>query len=141
MPRPSNPSHTLKFLASQRQALLALKRQVYEQLRIITPFDKSSGQDFGDIALADEQSNLDMNVNEMTYDTLKDIDEALGRLTRGTYGICEMTGELIPVARLEALPFARCTVEAQRSAERHRAGRQRAVGLSFDDAPTEADEA
>ena len=110
-------------------------------MRVVTPFDKSDGRDLGDMAVADEQAGFDLNVNEMTYDTLRDIDDALTRMQNGTYGICEVTGELIPVARLKALPFARLTVEAQRGMERHRAGRHRMVGVTFDDAPAEADEA
>jgi RNA polymerase-binding protein DksA len=126
-------THSYKFLADQRRALLVLRQQVSEQLRIITPFDKTAGRDFGDLALADEQSNLDMNVNEMTYETLRDIDEAISRIKSETYGICEVTGKLIPVARLRALPFARCSIEAQRDMERHRAGKQRQFGLRFDE--------
>ncbi len=41
--------------------------------------------------------------------TLADIDRALGRIAEGTYGFCEVCGEEIPEARLEALPAStRC---------------------------------
>jgi DnaK suppressor protein len=36
----------------------------------------------------------------------------------GTYGICEVTGKPIPLARLQALPYATMCIEAQREAER-----------------------
>ncbi|MGH7906854.1 MAG: TraR/DksA family transcriptional regulator [Candidatus Binataceae bacterium] len=42
------------------------------------------------------------------------IDDALARLKRGTYGICENCGEPIPLARLEAVPFATYCVDCQR---------------------------
>jgi DnaK suppressor protein len=35
------------------------------------------------------------------------IDIALSNIEDGTYGICEMNGETIPKARLEAIPWAR----------------------------------
>ncbi|MDT8301068.1 MAG: TraR/DksA family transcriptional regulator [Sedimentisphaerales bacterium] len=35
------------------------------------------------------------------------IDIALSNIEEGTYGICEMNGETIPKARLEAIPWAR----------------------------------
>ncbi|MGH7937576.1 MAG: TraR/DksA family transcriptional regulator, partial [Chthoniobacterales bacterium] len=46
-------------------------------------------------------------------DALYEIDEALKRIEIGTYGKCEMSGKPIMRARLEAIPFARYTVECQ----------------------------
>src|SRR6184192_722261 len=51
-------------------------------------------------------------------DALYEIDEALKRIELGTYGICEMSGKSIPRARLEAIPFARFTVECQSQLEK-----------------------
>jgi RNA polymerase-binding transcription factor DksA len=49
---------------------------------------------------------------------LAEIDAALQRIRDGSYGVCEVTGQLIPRQRLEAIPWARCTVEAQAQLER-----------------------
>ena len=46
-----------------------------------------------------------------------EIDEALERIEKGTYGICEGTGEPIPKARLEAQPWAKYCVEYARKLE------------------------
>jgi RNA polymerase-binding transcription factor DksA len=51
-------------------------------------------------------------------DALYEIEEALKRLEQGTYGICEMSGKAIAQPRLEALPFARYTVECQSQLEK-----------------------
>jgi DnaK suppressor protein len=51
-------------------------------------------------------------------DALYEIDQALKRIELGTYGICEMSGKSIPRARLEAIPFARFTVECQSQLEK-----------------------
>jgi DnaK suppressor protein len=51
-------------------------------------------------------------------DALYEIDEALKRIDLGTYGVCEMSGKHIPRARLEAIPFARFTVECQSQLEK-----------------------
>ena len=48
---------------------------------------------------------------------LREIDEALQRVVDRTYGICMMTGEPIPKARLEAKPWAKYTIEAARKLE------------------------
>ncbi|HEX8256376.1 MAG TPA: TraR/DksA family transcriptional regulator, partial [Allosphingosinicella sp.] len=46
------------------------------------------------------------------------IDSALRRIDTGEYGFCEVTGEPISLARLEARPIATMTVEAQERHER-----------------------
>jgi RNA polymerase-binding transcription factor DksA len=53
-------------------------------------------------------------------DALYEIEEALKRVEAGTYGVCEMSGKSIPHARLEAIPFARFTVECQTQIEKQR---------------------
>jgi RNA polymerase-binding transcription factor DksA len=53
-------------------------------------------------------------------DALYEIEEALKRIELGTYGVCEMSGKLIIRPRLEALPFARYTVECQTEVERQK---------------------
>jgi RNA polymerase-binding transcription factor DksA len=51
-------------------------------------------------------------------DALYEIDQALKRIELGTYGVCEMSGKPIPHMRLEAIPFARFTVECQSQLEK-----------------------
>jgi RNA polymerase-binding transcription factor DksA len=51
---------------------------------------------------------------------LFEIDQALQRIELGIYGTCEMSGQPIPVSRLEAIPFARFTVEWQSEIEKRR---------------------
>ncbi|HSP45168.1 MAG TPA: TraR/DksA C4-type zinc finger protein [Chthoniobacterales bacterium] len=51
-------------------------------------------------------------------DALYEIDQALKRIELGTYGTCEMSGKPISHARLEAIPFARFTVECQSQLEK-----------------------
>jgi DnaK suppressor protein len=51
-------------------------------------------------------------------DALYEIDQALKRIEMGTYGVCEMSGKPIPRARLEAIPFARFTVQCQSQLEK-----------------------
>ena len=46
------------------------------------------------------------------------IDEAISRIDNGTYGYCEVTGEPIGLARLEARPVTTLSIEAQEMHER-----------------------
>jgi len=48
---------------------------------------------------------------------LREIDAALVRIEDRTYGVCQMTGKVIPRARLNAKPWARYTIEAARQIE------------------------
>ena len=48
----------------------------------------------------------ELSIAQNAQDLLDKVRHALGRMDEGTYGICEVTGESIPVARLEALPCA-----------------------------------
>lgn len=55
-------------------------------------------------------------------DALYEIEEAIKRMDAGTYGICEMSEKKIPQLRLEAIPFARYTVECQAQLEKENRG-------------------
>jgi RNA polymerase-binding transcription factor DksA len=61
-------------------------------------------------------------------DAVYEIEEALKRIERHTYGTCELTGKPIPKARLDAIPWTRFTVEAQAQLERDGALRHRRLG-------------
>src|SRR5438105_12924123 len=61
-----------------------------------------------------------LNLLSQEQDALYEIDEALKRIESGTYGICELCNKSIPHARLEAIPFARFTVDCQSQLEKQR---------------------
>jgi len=61
-------------------------------------------------------------------DAVYEIEEALKRIEKNTYGVCELTGKAIPKARLDAIPWTRFTVEAQAQLEKEGALRQRRLG-------------
>jgi len=61
-------------------------------------------------------------------DAVYEIEEALKRIEKKTYGVCELTGKTIPKARLEAIPWTRFTVGAQAQLEREGALRSRRIG-------------
>jgi len=67
----------------------------------------------------DREMELNMMGNEQ--EVLFEIDAALRRIENKTYGVCELTGDLINIERLRALPYVRYTVQAQSELERGRA--------------------
>ena len=70
-------------------------------------FDEESGE--GD-SIAVERS-LDLALSAQAQDAVDQIDAALDRIDRGVYGICIISGEPIPKARLEFIPWAAEKVE------------------------------
>jgi DnaK suppressor protein len=74
-------------------------------------YSSTDASENGDTAaiLADLEREFPAEAN--ISETLKMIDDALDRLNDGTYGIDEVTGAHIPVARLRAIPWATMTVE------------------------------
>jgi RNA polymerase-binding transcription factor DksA len=51
-------------------------------------------------------------------DAMYEIDEALMRIERGTYGVCELTGKPIERERLEAIPWTRFSAAAEKELEK-----------------------
>jgi len=103
-----------------RQRLLALRNQLLENVRDTTEHLQATeaASDPSDRATQEEEQALELRARDRERKLLKKIDEALARITAGTYGFCEDTGEPIGIGRLLARPTATLTVEAQDKRER-----------------------
>ncbi len=64
----------------------------------------------------DTEFNIGLAANEQ--DLLYEIDQALRRISEGTYGLCEKCGTPISMNRLKAVPFARYCIKHQESKEK-----------------------
>ena len=76
--------------------------------------------DSGDMSQSLFTREMDATVEQTMEKRLESVDRALQKIEEGTYGICDDTGEPIPRGRLEAMPEAIYTVEAQQRRERER---------------------
>jgi len=67
-------------------------------------------------------ADRDVSVQRMNISAqmLSDVREALGRLGKGEYGVCEDCEESIPPRRLDAIPWARVCVKCQEARDRTR---------------------
>lgn len=109
--------------------LLDLREQLLRQMDSLAKESAQEIQTFS-VHMADSGTdNFDrdfaLSLLSSDQDALYEIEAALKRIEKGTYGICELTGKPIPKARLDAIPWARYTVEAQAQLEREGALRQR----------------
>src|SRR5215831_2765589 len=112
--------------------LLELRDQLMRQMDGLA---KESAQEMAGYSLHMADSGTDnfdrdfaLSLLSSDQDAIYEIEEALKRIEKNTYGICELTGKPIPKARLEAIPWTRFTVEAQAQLERDGALRQRRLG-------------
>jgi RNA polymerase-binding transcription factor DksA len=63
--------------------------------------------------------DLALTLLAMDQNAVGEIDAAIQRIREGRYGVCELTGALIPRQRLEAIPWARYTVNGQVELEKN----------------------
>jgi len=112
--------------------LLELRDQLTRQMSGLA---KESAQEMAGYSLHMADSGTDnfdrdfaLSLLSSDQDAVYEIEEALKRIEKETYGICELTGKPIPRKRLEAIPWTRFTVEAQAQLEREGALRQRRLG-------------
>ena len=114
------------------QRLLELREQLLRQMNGLA---KESAQELPGYSLHMADSGTDnfdrdfaLSLLSSDQDAVYEIEEALKRIEKKTYGVCELTGKTIPKARLEAIPWTRFTVEAQAQLEREGALRSRRIG-------------
>ena len=112
--------------------LLELRDQLMRQMNGLA---KESAQEMAGYSLHMADSGTDnfdrdfaLSLLSSDQDAIYEIEEALKRIEKHTYGICELTGKPIPKTRLEAIPWTRFTVQAQAQLEREGALRQRRLG-------------
>ena len=107
-----------------KQRLEELKNQISQALSNCTAEvkkpDEATGysQHQADQGTDDFDRRISLEVTSQEFQVLRLIDRALEKITEGTYGICDISGEEIPKARLDAMPYANTTVKAQEQLER-----------------------
>ena len=112
--------------------LIELRDQLTRQVKGLA---KESAQEMAGYSLHMADSGTDnfdrdfaLSLLSSDQDAVYEIEEALKRIEKNTYGVCELTGKPIPKKRLEAIPWTRFTVQAQAQLEREGALRQRRLG-------------
>ena len=129
--------------------LIQLRDQLVRQMNGLA---EESAQEMAGYSLHMADSGTDnfdrdfaLSLLSSDQDAIYEIEEALKRIEKNTYGTCELTGKPIPRSRLEAIPWTRFTVQAQAQLERDGALRQRRLGAlgtvdSVGTTETESDE-
>ena len=127
IPQEGEIKHSV-FVKISKQKLLDLKDSLMDSMTGTaseTLRNKAEGSEASAFGMHQADAGTDaydrdfaLSLLAQEQDSLYEIEEALKRIEGGTYGICEMSNKRIPQARLEALPFARFTIESQQQYEK-----------------------
>ncbi|HUE73722.1 MAG TPA: TraR/DksA family transcriptional regulator [Pirellulaceae bacterium] len=97
----------------------ALRRALAGDLSSLKELRQQTSSDVVDAALDSAQDEISSQLAEVESRELAHIEVALERMRDGNYGSCEACGEGIPLARLQALPYATMCIQCQREAEKN----------------------
>ena len=124
----NKPRRLDAFTKAQKEKLLQLRDAMVDSMAGVaqdTLRSRAEGSEASAFGMHQADAGSDaydrdfaLSLLSQEQDALYEIDQALKRIELGTYGICEMSGKQIPRARLEAIPFARFTVECQSQLEK-----------------------
>jgi DnaK suppressor protein len=116
------------FVRKQKEKLLNLRDAMVDSMAGVaqdTLRSRAEGSEASAFGMHQADAGSDaydrdfaLSLLSQEQDALYEIDQALKRIELGTYGVCEMSNKPIPHARLEAIPFARFTVECQSQLEK-----------------------
>ncbi|MFW6059514.1 MAG: TraR/DksA family transcriptional regulator [Phycisphaeraceae bacterium] len=114
---------TKRDLEKFRKLLLEKRAELVgdvESLQIDARNDDASisYEHMADVGSDSYEQEFTLGLVESERKLLGEIDEALDRISKGTFGVCVQSGEPISKARLEAKPWAKYTIEVAREREK-----------------------
>jgi len=110
----SHRAYFLRKLKDWKEAIIDEARVTMAQLQV----DSLREPDIADRASSETDWSIELRTRDRQRKLIAKIDSAMRRLYQGEYGYCEVTGDPISLARLEARPIATMTLEAQERHER-----------------------
>jgi DnaK suppressor protein len=107
-------AYFLQKLREWKESIVEESRATMAQLQA----DSLREPDIADRASSETDWSIELRTRDRQRKLISKIDAAIRRLYEGEYGYCEVTGDPISLARLEARPIATMTLEAQEKHER-----------------------
>src|SRR5512139_1178008 len=107
-------AYFLQKLKDWKESIIEESRATMAQLQV----DSLREPDIADRASSETDWSIELRTRDRQRKLIAKIDCAIRRLYDGEYGYCEVTGDPISLARLEARPIATMTLEAQEKHER-----------------------
>ena len=124
--KPYRPSDKEPFMNERqrdyfRAKLLAWREDILKEAKetlLHLQEENQNHPDLADRASSETDRSIELRARDRQRKLISKIDEALERITEGTYGYCVETNEPIGLRRLEARPIATLSIEAQERHER-----------------------
>ncbi len=121
-----------EFVDKQRERLEELRVELARMVEGLEEDQQDRAESEGDMTENDSGDmshslftrELDAGIEQTVERRLRNVERALQKIEEGTYGVCDATGEPISKGRLEAVPEALYTLEAQQRQERPRGQRR-----------------
>ena len=107
-------AYFLQTLRDWKESIVDESRATMAQLQV----DSMREPDVADRASSETDWSIELRTRDRQRKLIAKIDSAVRRLYNGEYGYCEVTGEPISLARLDARPIATMSLEAQEKHER-----------------------
>ena len=104
-----------KKIAQAREDLNMLRAENANDISDTTPTSK----DLDEGAITQARLENDAQAQRL-QDFIEKLEAALLRIQNGTYGICSVTGKLIPKERLRAVPHTTKSIEAKLNRDKHK---------------------
>ncbi|EIM03224.1 TraR/DksA family transcriptional regulator [Rhodanobacter denitrificans] len=109
------------FIEQQRQRLVALRRRLLgSELAGERDFQLEHGDEAAedeDAAQASSRHEIEQALHDVDDRRLANIERALQKIAEGSYGCSDLSGEPIPLVRLQSTPEAVLTVQEERARE------------------------
>ena len=124
--RAHNPDAQPKQIDPKWQSLYQRLTQTRDQLIDSHTDMRNKARDINAEAVKEEPAEIGTNefmrdylqgMDSTEQELLAEVQAAISRIEGGTYGKCEVTGEPIPMERLEAVPWTRYSLEGQKILE------------------------
>lgn len=128
------PAKWMRYYKKLTTLKVAIQKEIDEHSQ--NAFSRQGKEDTGDLSASYSQHTADIDNEAFTRDCalsllagkqqeLAEINIAIERMKKGTYGVCEITGKPIPAERLRDVPFTRYSIEGKIEAEKQRAAAAR----------------
>lgn len=104
-----------------RQLLLHRRKELEERIRRLRQLNSVSqlpATDDAEVGVSSLEDETMAFLLEGETEELRKVDDALGRLREGSYGLCEGCGKRIPMSRLRVIPFADLCVKCKGNMEK-----------------------
>jgi DnaK suppressor protein len=106
-----------KLLNERRHELMSEAMGTMVGMGMADHENRESFPDPTDRASLEGNRNLTLRIRDRERKLITKIDEALGRIDDGTYGVCEECGGLIGVERLKARPVTTLCIQCKSEQE------------------------